>query len=138
MFTVLQDSFPHRRLDLPVQRAYVTHVLRIADEVPSLRDRLVMLIVSRIIQIDVEIKLEDVPDASAVDDALDNDVERMLFPMEDAEAGVAGVDGSAGGIASTDEMAKKLDVLMEVLFAYVGLMLPTTCTWLGLCWSTLT
>ena len=55
LFNVVQDRFPHRRLDLPVHTAFVTHALRIADDVPALRDRLLMLIVDRIIQIDVRV-----------------------------------------------------------------------------------
>ena len=76
----------------------------------------------------VEIKLEDVPD-SAVAGAKDHDVEQLLFPMDDAPEGDAGGAGDSvtpgagagvaavGGIAATDDMAKKLDALMGILFA---------------------
>lgn len=70
----------------------------------------------------MEIKLEDVPD-SAVAGAKDQDVEQLLFPMDDVPegddtaGGAATGAGAVGGIAATDDMAKKLDALMGILFA---------------------
>jgi hypothetical protein len=53
LWPVLSDSFPHRTLDLVFQRAYLKHTLQVMDYCPSLKERLLLLVVDRLIHIDV-------------------------------------------------------------------------------------
>ena len=53
LFSLLMEMFPHKRLDLTAQVTYVSNLLRIAAYCVVLRDRLLALIVEKIIQLDV-------------------------------------------------------------------------------------
>jgi RNA polymerase I-specific transcription initiation factor RRN3 len=45
--------FPHKRLPLAAQVAYIRNILRVAEYCPELADRIIATIVDRVIQIDV-------------------------------------------------------------------------------------
>jgi len=52
---MLRASFPHQRKEVSVQQTYVKNLLRIAEYASVLRDKILALIVERLIHIDVEI-----------------------------------------------------------------------------------
>lgn len=45
--------FPHKRLPLAAQVTYIRNILRVAEYCPELTDRILAIIVDRVIQIDV-------------------------------------------------------------------------------------
>lgn len=53
LFDVLTNAFPHRRLSVSAHAWHVKHLLRVCRYAPSLQDRLLSLIVEKMIQIDV-------------------------------------------------------------------------------------
>jgi len=119
LFEVLKQLYPHQRLGTPAHVAYLRHVLRVSDEVPALRERLLVLVMSRLIAIDVEIKLEELPDGDS--DGDEDDEERLLFPIDDLGSDTATPQpSSAVTSTTTDVMAQKLDALMEELFGCVA------------------
>jgi len=59
LFPILEEFFPHKREDLEKHKIYLNNVLHISDYVPVLRERLLALVVDKLLSIDVEIRLED-------------------------------------------------------------------------------
>ncbi|KAI9188792.1 DNA independent RNA polymerase I transcription factor [Blastocladiella emersonii ATCC 22665] len=99
---LLASEFPHRRLPLPEQQAYVDNLLRILSYAPVLREQVFSLIVDRIVQIDIELQVD-------VDDLTGNpDDAQFLFEMDGIspdglpDAGAANASDSldAAGVAA--------------------------------------
>jgi RNA polymerase I specific transcription initiation factor RRN3. len=93
-------------------------VLSVCDFAPSLREQLLSLVFSKLIQIDSEITLDDEeeeanPEGGALTD--------MLFSM-DLDGAIGGTPSSQHGGAektsSNADLAEKLDVLMDTMFWY--------------------
>jgi len=92
---VIQQHFPHhRRHDVETHQVYLSNILKIVQYFPSLRDRILELCVDKIIQLDVAIKLDDVPD---------EDDEDLVFEVE----------------MEVPEMAEKLDEMMDLLLQFI-------------------
>ena len=53
LFRVLTEHFPPKRASAAEHRKYVRHLLRVSLELPPLRDRILAIIVDKMIQIDV-------------------------------------------------------------------------------------
>jgi hypothetical protein len=53
LWPALADAFPHRTFDADAQRMYLTNCLHVADYCPALKERIILLIVDKLIQIDV-------------------------------------------------------------------------------------
>mmetsp|Transcript_52377 Transcript_52377/g.131610 ORF Transcript_52377/g.131610 Transcript_52377/m.131610 type:complete len:609 (-) Transcript_52377:47-1873(-) len=104
LLKTLVDGFPHKSHPAAVQKLYVQNLIRVNTYCPVLRDRLMALIVEKMVQIDVEIKLEDV-----IEDEEEGD---LVFEVELEQKKQA-----TGLIVS--ENADKLDCLMEVLFDFI-------------------
>ncbi|KAJ4458266.1 putative RNA polymerase I-specific transcription initiation factor RRN3 [Paratrimastix pyriformis] len=100
LFDILADAFPHRRIDLETQRFFLSNLLSVCTYSPILHDRIVGLIVDRLLEIDVE--LEDIEDASDPEAALGLDEQRAHQQME------------------VRALAEKLDVMMEMMLAYLS------------------
>jgi len=99
-YKILKESFPHKRHDEVTQQMYLRNLLLVTQYCPSLLESLLMVAVDQLIQVDVDIKLEDLPEE-------DDD---LLF----------GVDTE-----KVDEMhlcAQKLDCMMETIFEYLDAM----------------
>eukprot|EP00003_Mantamonas_plastica_P033640 TRINITY_DN974_c1_g1_i8.p1 TRINITY_DN974_c1_g1~~TRINITY_DN974_c1_g1_i8.p1 ORF type:complete len:693 (-),score=289.69 TRINITY_DN974_c1_g1_i8:61-2139(-) len=59
---LLVSNFPHKRMDTIVQGTYLRNLLTITYYIPSIKKPILDCTIDRLIQIDVEIKLEDMPD----------------------------------------------------------------------------
>ena len=59
VFLVLESHFPHKRFSQKNLTDYVTHLLHICKYFPIIQSRIIDLIVSRSLEIDVEIVIED-------------------------------------------------------------------------------
>jgi len=104
LFPILEEFFPHKREDLEKHKIYLNNVLRISDYVPVLRERLLALVVDKLLSIDVEIRLEDFIDD---DEDLQFEVEletKDSFKIKDPEQRI---------------MAEKLDAMMSRTFEYL-------------------
>jgi RNA polymerase I-specific transcription initiation factor RRN3 len=107
--SVIAEHVPHKRMKLNRIRGFLDEILRISTYAPAIRDRILRIIVDRLIDIDVEIKIEDGHAVIVQEEDVD------VFDMEDAHADTP----SASKPAGVDEMADKLDVCMESLFEYL-------------------
>lgn len=91
----LKDEFPHKRFNSEELFVYLKNLLLVSYYAPSLIDTLITTAVDHLIQIDVDIKLEDVPDT-----------EELQFEVE-LEPG------------NSELTARKLDSMMIVVFEFL-------------------
>jgi len=99
LYEVLTEKFPHKIAEAEVQKFYLANVLAVIEYCPILKGALLGLAINQILQLDVEIKLDYV----AEDDEDENEVQ---FEME----------MNAEGQFRTEEIATKLDVMMDLVF----------------------
>lgn len=82
IFPVLVEHFPHKITPVNVQTGYLKNLLHIIQYVSSIQDRIIGLIVEKLVAIDVEIQLgvqEDV-DGFAIDEMADK-LDQMMLQM---------------------------------------------------------
>jgi RNA polymerase I-specific transcription initiation factor RRN3 len=99
LFDVLSKSFPHKKHDTETHRLYLFNLLQIVAYCEALKASIISLAVRNLLQVDVEIRLE-----SFVDEDEDDEVQ-FTFEMGENEA--------------PNEMATKLDVMMNLMFTFV-------------------
>jgi len=97
-FKKVQEFFPHKREEADVQKRCLSNILQLASYAPTFRDQIFEFVMEKLIQIDVDIKLDDVPD------------EDQIFEMERVPT----------ESTFTRMMADKLDGMMIVLFEFFG------------------
>lgn len=99
----IREHFPFRTRDIEVQYHFTRNVLHITQYAPVLQDRLLATIIDKMVEIDVQIKLDD-------DDGAGTAEQQLQFEVE--------CDGD-----NTDEgndlMAEKLDVMMTLMLGYL-------------------
>jgi len=106
LFEALKAAFPHRRQGVGMHRAYTRRLLRLAQALPALEDRLLSIVVDRMVEIDVEISIHDV----------DEDQNRE----HDAAVAVSQEhSGPAESQVHIETLADKLDVMIELVFQYL-------------------
>jgi len=62
LLNIVEDAFPHRRYAAEVQITFLTNVIRLAEALPHMKEGLFLIICNKLVEIDVEIKLELLPD----------------------------------------------------------------------------
>eukprot|EP01130_Rhizamoeba_saxonica_P018354 TRINITY_DN914_c0_g1_i4.p1 TRINITY_DN914_c0_g1~~TRINITY_DN914_c0_g1_i4.p1 ORF type:complete len:528 (-),score=91.42 TRINITY_DN914_c0_g1_i4:110-1693(-) len=113
MILVLTEYYPHKSFPMPVQKCYLENLLLILDYCVILEERLWEVILDRIIEIDVEIRLEDLPDEDEL--FLENDDEFGLFVMDDEQELANNNDIE---IAYKNN-ANKLDAMLGLMIQYL-------------------
>lgn len=106
LWPILGEYFPHRVNPTEMQKAFLKNLLYIMEYCPVLQEQIMHIIVDRFLQIDVEIKLEDIPD-----DDPDQQAEQGVFDLE--------VRGEEANRQDIEDMANKLDALMDLLLAWL-------------------
>ncbi|ETW09253.1 hypothetical protein H310_01652 [Aphanomyces invadans] len=103
VFHCLCDYYPHKRLETPIQLSYLNNLFQLTTYAKGLQERVLGLVVEKLVAIDVEIKLDTAEeDVFTMDDFLDDDT------CVDPE-----------NMKGVDEMADKLDHLMLATFTYL-------------------
>lgn len=133
IWQTIVDSYPHRRHDTAVQIAWLDASLSICRTSPGIREPILGVIVNRLLQMDVEIRVEDSDDDVVDSDAffkleLDSPappgevVVPTVVPAGTAHATTASAvvnPAAAQAKSENKELAEKLDALMMKLFDYV-------------------
>ena len=134
LFPICQEYFPHKRHNVLIQTEYISQMLALCANFPSLQLKIFDVIVAKCLEIDVEIVIEESgevlirkdEDAGGLfDDADDDDI----FQLDDNQDIRGGSKiHSQGGIGSTQmmqirddvtEIAEKLDRMMCVLLKFL-------------------
>lgn len=109
---VLKQLFPHHlRHDAEQHRAYLQNILSIIRYSAGSREAILETCVDKFIQLDVVIKLEDMPDEEEED-------EDLVFEIEEDKLNVR--SKTEREIPEMTMMAAKLDQLMLIMFTYIG------------------
>jgi len=99
LLQLLVRNFPHKLRAVDMQVCYLQNVLRILVYAPSIQDKALAAIVDRLVEIDVEIKLEEHME------------EEPVFAMED--------DDSQDDSEMLNEMADKLDEMLKLVYQFL-------------------
>eukprot|EP01038_Epipyxis_sp_PR26KG_P004481 gene4481-6332_t len=136
LFPILLDTFPHKRFSRNVQTEYISQLLLICDYVPLLQQKILDLIISKCLEIDVEIVIEESGDVRIqLDDDNyneDND-DQMLFQFDTQDKPVNHDnnnknsnskflkfnDSSSRIPLEVVEMADKLDSMLYLVVKYI-------------------
>ena len=114
LFPIVMDNFPHKRRSRFLHIEYVNQLLNMCDTWPVLQGRFLDLIISKSIEIDVEIVIEDSGDASWADtEGDDHDHDDTLFNLDDN-----GRHQTSCSLTEVSEMADKLDAILSLLVRY--------------------
>ncbi len=147
LFPILAANFPHKRFSRNVQTEYVSQLLRICEYFPIIQSKVLDLIVSRCLEMDVEIVIEDSGDVriheeyeGEVED--DEDLVGGVFAFDEEKGATTLPRGGAGPVGSGNlnhnrnkhinenniapriplevaEMADKLDSMLVLLVAHM-------------------
>ena len=129
LFPILSAYFPHKRFDVIVQRQYTQQILRVCEYIPTLRSETLDLILSRCLEIDVEIVIEDSGDVK-IQPEYDHDGDE-LFQLDEDDSKLQGRLASrqpSGGHripAEVVEMADKLDAMLVLVIAHLDKIMNT-------------
>eukprot|EP01016_Furgasonia_blochmanni_P032492 TRINITY_DN3350_c0_g2_i3.p1 TRINITY_DN3350_c0_g2~~TRINITY_DN3350_c0_g2_i3.p1 ORF type:complete len:590 (+),score=110.26 TRINITY_DN3350_c0_g2_i3:163-1932(+) len=106
----LNDVFPHKRHDERTQKLFLCQILRISLKVPKLQNSILSMIFERLLCIDAEISSHHLAQ-SHID--FENESYHHDFHSEFSV------------IVQNDEMARKLDSLLIILFDFIDFHLPS-------------
>lgn len=125
LFPILASAFPHKRFDLHILESYVKELFSICEYFPGIEENVLNLVISKCLEIDVEIVIEETGEAKIKDDAFESfEANENMFHFDDHEntKSLGFRQFSNGGHKISDEvatMADKLDVLLISLLQYL-------------------
>lgn len=105
----IKDHFPHSRRDVKCHHVFLGGVLKLLTYAPTLRPRMLHLIMERLVDLDVQITLQQRSLEEAVEEEAD-----AIFEVELGDA-------SAEEVAKMRKNAEKLDDMMVMLFEFINL-----------------
>ncbi|GMH99896.1 hypothetical protein TrVE_jg6091 [Triparma verrucosa] len=121
IFPILQQNFPYKRSPTPTLLHYSLQLLSVLDYCPLLSPRILSLLLTRCIEIDVEIKISNDGNAT-VKENREDDVTIFEIDGITGEATREAEERRARPRAESieaDEYADKLDEMLLVLFKYL-------------------
>lgn len=123
IFSILTATFPHQRFPKNILCQYVQQLLTICNYVPVLQQRIIGLIISKCLQLDVEIVIEDTGEVMIQGET---DGDEDMFPIEDCILNNSkSAEESSQRIAeAVAEMADKLDGILSILCQHVLELFP--------------
>jgi hypothetical protein len=107
LFTALAEALPHKNRPCVQQEAYSRHLLHLAKRLPSIRDRVIAMMVERLVDYDLDTQLELLPDP--------NDEEEIKRASLEA----AKNDSHSVALQATMRSAEKLDSLLVLLVRFI-------------------
>eukprot|EP00033_Pygsuia_biforma_P000528 GCRY01000619.1.p1 GENE.GCRY01000619.1~~GCRY01000619.1.p1 ORF type:complete len:687 (+),score=131.40 GCRY01000619.1:234-2294(+) len=116
-FNVLERNFPHKLHSLTHHRVYVSNLLSIASTLSPLKEKILALIIDKLILLDVSIKLEEIIDESDSESEAEEDLFHVEITGPKPPAEEKPVDEADEGQYSI--IATKLDYCMDLLLSYI-------------------
>lgn len=111
IFPIVSANTPFRKKEESSLRWYYKNSLDLLEYVPSMEGEIITLMIDRCLEMDVEIKINDGGEVSI--DRDDDDPGIFQLDLEDKAKETLPED------ATVDEMADRLDSIMQLLFEYV-------------------
>lgn len=125
LFPVLSQTYPHKRFDVDTLQSYVNELFSVTHYLPGIQENILDLIITKCIEIDVDIVVEDSGDVKINEsDTFENsDAQEMSNMFSFDETGkLQGFRLTNDSQKLSDEvcaMAEKLDVLLISLIQYL-------------------
>jgi len=138
LFPVLEKFFPHKRFNALILTEYVAQLLHISTYMPSLQSRVLNLIISKALEIDVEIVIEDSGEVR-IENSCEDDLFELDEDFDDGNPSIptatkASKPSSSAKYATMNteqripvevaEMADKLDSILITLIHFVEAEFP--------------
>jgi RNA polymerase I-specific transcription initiation factor RRN3 len=110
------DLYPHRRHDVVTQQSWLHAATQICSFAPGIREPILGAVVSRLLQMDVEVRVVDDND----DDAAQADLffKLEIDPKKQTATGTAAATAPSQDEESNLELSTKLDALMDTMFEF--------------------
>lgn len=117
LISVLSENFPFVRKPTIFQESYVKNLLQATKYLPSLRANILELIIDNLTKIDVAVPKHELEHHETTPEEEDP----MQFEVEMDATNIAVEDSGEGQEVNCmgNEMADRLDILMEILFKYI-------------------
>ena len=80
---ILEQQFPHKRFNENTQKQYVYNAIKICEYLPQLQERILDLILSKCLEIDVEIVIEDSGEVKIVEEYNGDNIGDEMFQFDD-------------------------------------------------------
>lgn len=126
LFNIIETHFPHRRFDISIQVSFTNHLLHICEYIPTRLYHLFNLIISKCLEIDVEIVIEDSGNVMLAKNlAESHSQEDNLFEFEDTPvvqnnaATNYAIDTTQRIPAEVCETAEKLDAMLLLIVQFI-------------------
>ncbi|KAL9957553.1 hypothetical protein ACROYT_G039195 [Oculina patagonica] len=116
LIPVLSENFPYMKKPTIFQASYVKNLLQVTKYLPKLRSKIMELIIDNLIKIDVEIPKHELEHNEA---AIEEEDDHTQFEVDLDAANMAREGSKEEENCMENEMADKLDILMEILLNYI-------------------
>mmetsp|Transcript_15269 Transcript_15269/g.21591 ORF Transcript_15269/g.21591 Transcript_15269/m.21591 type:complete len:842 (+) Transcript_15269:156-2681(+) len=121
LYPLVAGSFPFRLGSATLSLWYTEQALTVTGYAQSIRSKILALVIDKCLEVDVEIKINDVGEVTIENEAKDNkdpDGDNGNESKKDAPDGSSPNKGKVTDI-KVDDLADKLDQMMEYLLEYV-------------------
>jgi hypothetical protein len=129
---ILVENFPHKRHSVHLQQEYVTQLLLLCESFPQLQGRIVELIFSKCLELDVDIVIEDTGDAHIAAAEEGDEESSEFFQLDDnpyqddtssfrssRRRGGMGEEGAMKIRDDVAETAQKLDCILTIFLSFI-------------------
>ncbi|KAL3876380.1 hypothetical protein ACJMK2_034232 [Sinanodonta woodiana] len=124
LLPLLSEHFPYLKKETYIQECYVKNLLQVTHYIPSIRQRVLELVVDRMIKLDVRCPRHLVEEAESQEDMEDGDIfdledggsKKSLFHQSD-EGYISRLGASARPMKHKE--ADRLDIMMDLVFSYM-------------------
>ncbi|XP_037243181.1 RNA polymerase I-specific transcription initiation factor RRN3 isoform X1 [Falco rusticolus] len=122
LMPILVENFPFINKSERTLECYVHNLLRVTVYLPTLRLRILELIIEKLLKLDVSTPHQDIEDAEETannSDSEEKSTEEGLFDMEEDEERKGNKVVSSSSERMAHPLAERLDILMTILFSYI-------------------
>ncbi|CAC5409642.1 RRN3 [Mytilus coruscus] len=121
LIPLLGEMFPFFNKDVYIQECYVKNLLQITHYLPNMRQKILEIVIERLLKFDVRSPREEIEELQREED---EDMEDIIFEMDDVSVQkeiVSSVDmlSIVETVPMTHKEGHKLDILMEITFRYI-------------------
>jgi RNA polymerase I-specific transcription initiation factor RRN3 len=124
LFPILEEYFPHKRRDVAYLHYYLRALLNLSEYCPVLRERILNLIISHLIQIDVRLarslRLPTSSSWKCLPWQVEIDLDQMQDDDDDDDEQFQLDEEIASATRQQPDMAHKMDSMMEIMFQYLN------------------
>ncbi|KAL3936456.1 MAG: hypothetical protein SGARI_002548, partial [Bacillariaceae sp.] len=118
LFPLMSTRFPFYHWDKEVLVWYATQCLQVLEYLPSIRQRVLELLIDKCLEIDVNIFIKDNGDAIIDEEEQENQLDTSIdnYDERDADMKLEDENKKQDGV---DVLSDKLDALLDILFQHI-------------------